>query len=80
LLVWLLKSAAFVVFAFGLLRLGLGIYVAQQFPEPAQNAAAAARYLAAANSGDAIDRGIWTIIVALGLSLAAAIVSRIVRS
>lgn len=60
---------AYLGFVLGVLRYGLSVYFAIATPDMAANAAAAKRYLAATNTGLAMDEGALLIVssVALGV-------------
>lgn len=68
----LLKVIAIIVLFLGLFRLSLGLYVAVVF-EGSQSATA--RYLGSGTSGEAIDQGIYRII----LAVMALIIVRLIR-
>ena len=54
----LIKMIAVLAILYGVLRVGMGFYVASQFETPEAMQAASARYLGTETSGQAIDSGI----------------------
>lgn len=71
----LARFIAVLILAFGLIRTGIGIYVANIEPMDAREAARA-RYIGNKSSGQAIDRGIYTILFAVALGTVAGLVIR----
>lgn len=63
---------AVLALVFGLARIGIGFYVASIEPAEAR-AAATARYIGSKTSGEAIDQGIYVIILAAALGTLAGI-------
>lgn len=56
--VWLCRILAAAQIALGAIKIGLGVYVARNFPDPADYEAATRRYVGSGTTGDAIDQGI----------------------
>lgn len=63
------KILAYLGFGFGVLRVGLGFQIASQSPDMEANVAAAREYLAAANTGEAINEGFTYILVSVALGI-----------
>ncbi len=63
---------AWLAFVAGVYRIGMGTYVAS-FDDAAERSALAARYLGSISSGESIDRGVYTILVAVALGILAEI-------
>ncbi len=59
---------AWILIAYGLLRVALGFFVAFRFSAE-DNAAAAGRYLAGANSGEAINEGMVMFVVGVVIGI-----------
>ncbi len=76
LLVRLGRIIAWALIIFGGVRVAMGLYVAQNFAEPAAYAAATARYLGSATSGETIDRGLMWIAAGVAFGLLARAASR----
>ena len=64
---------AWIIFSFGILRTASGYYVAIAFDTQESMIAASKRYLATANSGDAINQGLALLAVSLVIGLLAEI-------
>ncbi|CUH41572.1 hypothetical protein RUM4293_00446 [Ruegeria atlantica] len=67
---------AWIAVILGSIRMGMGWYVASQFPGTEENLAASKRYLATANSGDAIDQGTIILIAGVVIGLLVRIAKR----
>jgi hypothetical protein len=62
----LARILATLALALGVMRLGIGVYVASIEPKEARDAATAS-YIGRKTSGEAIDQGIYVILFAVGL-------------
>jgi len=60
----------------GAVRIGAGFWVATAFPDPADYAAATARYLGSGTSGEWIDSGLYMIAAGVAFGLLTRIASR----
>ncbi len=60
---------AWALLTLGSLRVAMGLIVATTFDTPESMHAASLRYLATSNSGEAIDKGLWTLMAGVVLGL-----------
>lgn len=61
---WVLKVIALVVLVWGVIRLSMGLYVAIAFDG---SQSATTRYLGSGTSGEAIDQGIYMVLISIAL-------------
>jgi len=66
------RIIAWIALTFGAVRVGMGFFVAS-FDDPAQRAAAASRYLGSAGSGESINQGVYTILIAICIGILSSI-------
>jgi hypothetical protein len=62
-------TLAYIGFVLGVLRLGFGAYVAFGSADMASNSAASQRYLDSFNSGQAMDKGMVMILIAVAFGI-----------
>jgi hypothetical protein len=69
-------ALAYIGFVLGVMRVGLGAYVAFGSADMASNSAASQRYLASFNSGQAMDKGMVMILIAVAFGILCEISNR----
>lgn len=73
------KIAAWLILIYAVIRIGMGLYVAETFVSPEANQAASRRYLATETSGEAIDSGLNALLGAIALGILVSIAQALTR-
>ena len=60
---------AYIGLGLGILRVAMGFFIAAMFDDAASYAAASRRYLGSASTGEAIDSGVFYIVVSIALGV-----------
>ena len=60
---------AYIGLGMGILRVAMGIFIATMFDDANSYAAASKRYLGSASTGEAIDTGVFYIVVSVALGV-----------